>query len=156
MKKMISYIAVFALCLSLLGCTAEAKIEESSSQIEKTYDIVLMDKLEEWVNITQPGTAGTSLKAFSAAKDVLAWAKDNIADKETVKATVAEFLENCDYKDEALAALHSVEYIFEKVADGTAADLLASAGFKVEDFKIDQKTADNIRLLFDAVEECIE
>ena len=153
MKKIMSYIAVFTLCLLLMGCSAEAKIEESSSQIEKNFDVALMDKLEEWVNITQPGTAGTSLKAFAAAKDVLTWAKDNIADKETVKATVKEFLENCEYKDEALDALHSVEYVFEKVADGTAADLMASAGFKTEDFKIDRETADNIRLLFDALEE---
>lgn len=153
MKKIISYIAILALCLLLLGCNAEAKTEVSSSQIEKNYDVTLMSKLEEWVNTTQPGTAGTSLKAFAAAKDVLAWAKDNIADKETVKATVKEFLENCEYKDEALDALHSVEYVFEKVADGTAADLMASAGFKVEDFKIDQKTAENIRMLFDALEE---
>ena len=156
MKKIMSYIAVFTLCLLLMGCSAEAKIEELSSQIEKNFDVALMDKLEEWVNITQPGTAGTSLKAFAAAKDVLAWAKDNIADKETIKATVKEFLENCEYKDEALDALHSVEYVFEKVADGTAADLMASAGFKTEDFKIDRETADNIRLLFDAIEECIE
>ena len=156
MKKIISYIAVLTMCLLLLGCTAEAKIEESSSQIEKNYDVTLMNKLEEWVNTTQPGTAGTSLKAFTAAKDVLTWAKDNIADKETVKGTVKEFLENCEYKDEALDALHSVEYVFEKVADGTAADLMASAGFKVEDFKIDQETAENIRILFDAIEECIE
>ena len=156
MKKIMSYIAVFTLCLLLMGCNAEAKTEESSSQIEKNFDVALMDKLEEWVNITQPGTAGTSLKAFAAAKDVLTWAKDNIADKETVKATVKEFLENCEYKDEALDALHSVEYVFEKVADGTAADLMASAGFKTEDFKIDRETADNIRMLFDAIEECIE
>ena len=156
MKKIIPYIAILTLCLLLLGCNAEAKTEESSSQIEKNYDIALMSKLEEWVNTTQPGTAGTSLKAFAAAKDVLTWAKDNIADKETIKATVKEFLENCEYKDEALDALHSVEYVFEKVADGTAADLMASAGFKTEDFKIDRETADNIRLLFDAIEECIE
>ena len=156
MKKIMSYIAVLTLCLLLLGCSAEAKIEESSSQNEKNYDVTLMNKLEEWVNTTQPGTAGTSLKAFAAAKDVLTWAKDNIADKETVKATVKEFLENCEYKDEALDALHSVEYVFEKVADGTAADLMASAGFIVEDFKIDQKTAENIRMLFDAIEEYIE
>ena len=156
MKKIISYMAILTLCLLLLGCTAEAKTEESSSQIEKNYDVTLMNKLEEWVNITQPGTAGTSLKAFTAAKDVLAWAKYNIADKETIKATVIEFLENCEYKDEALDALHSVEYVFEKVADGTAADLMASAGFKTEDFKIDRETADNIRLLFDTIEECIE
>ena len=105
MKKIISYIAVFTLCLFLAGCNAAAKIEESSSQIENNFDIALMDKLEEWVNITQPGTAGTSLKAFTAAKDVLTWAKDNIADKETVKATVKEFLENCEYKDNFLQVL---------------------------------------------------
>ena len=153
MKKIISYISILTLCLLLLGCNAEAKTEVSSSQIEKNYDVTLMKKLGEWVNTTQPGTAGTSLKAFAAAKDVLAWAKDNISDKETVKATVKEFLVNCEYKDEALDALHSVEYVFEKVADGTAADLMASAGFKTEDFKIDQKTAENIRMLFDALEE---
>ena len=47
MKKIISYTAVLTLCLLLLGCTAAAKIEESSSQIEKNYDVTLMNKLEE-------------------------------------------------------------------------------------------------------------
>ena len=48
MKKIMSYIAVFTLCLLLMGCSAEAKIEESSSQIEKNFDVALMDKLDEW------------------------------------------------------------------------------------------------------------
>ena len=156
MKKTALYIVFFMFCLSLFGCSTTAKAENTSSHIETNYDVSLMEKLEEWVNITQPGTAGTSLKAFSAAKDMMTWAENNIADTETIKATVEEFFKNCNYKDEALDALHSVEYVFEKVADGTAADLMASAGFKAEDFKIDRKTADNIRLLFDAVEECIE
>ena len=100
MKKIISLIAVIAVCVALTGCKATAnnnsipKDENASSQLEEKYDSKLMNKLEEWVNTTQPGTAGTSLKAFAAAKDVLAWAKDNIADKETIKATVKEFLEN--------------------------------------------------------------
>ena len=160
MKKFISIILVFALCLSLVACAVNTENTDADSkepvlQNQATCDSVLMDKMDEWVNTTQPGTAGSSLKAFNAMKDVIIWAQNTVPDKETIVATVEEYLENCPYKDEAVDAFISMKNIFEKITDGTIDDMLEGIEFNIPGFETDSKICDNIRVLFSAVEEYV-
>lgn len=161
MKKIIAFMLIFAVCVSLVACIAdtedtdEPNSTESVSQIEIKLDSILLDKLDEWVNITQPGTAGTSLKAITAVKDIVEWAKKTVPDKETMIATVTEFMENCEYRDEAIDAFNAMKNVFEKITDGTVADLMDKADFDISDFEIDAQIKENISLLFDAIEEYI-
>ena len=119
------------------------------------YDSTLLNKLDQWVNITQPGTAGTSLKAVAAVKDMIIWAQGNTINKETVAATIAEYMENCEYKDEATDAFISMENVFDKIADGTISDLIDGMEFEPADFETDANADDNIRMVFDAIEAYI-
>ena len=161
MKKIIAFMLIFAVCVSLMSCVADTENtdtpedKETVSQTENTKDSVLLDKLEEWVNTTQPGTAGTSLKAITAAKDIVEWAKNTVPGKETMIATVTEFMENCEYKDEAIDAFNAMKNVFKKITDGTVTDLMDKIDFDISDFEIDAQIKENISLLFDAIEEYI-
>ena len=160
MKKIISFIIAIAICLSLTACitdnTNAQNNKEPVSQIEITPDNALLDKLDEWVNITQPGTAGSSLKAINAVKDIIIWAQNNIPEKEIVIATVEEYLENCEYKDEAIDAFNYMDNIFEKITDGTITDFIDGIDFDISSFETDTNVKENIKLLFDAVEQYID
>ena len=161
MKKIIAFMLIFAVCVSLVACVADTEStdepdnKEFVSQTEIKQDSVLLDKLEEWINITQPGTAGTNLKAVDAVKDIVAWAQSNVPDKETMIATVTEFMENCQYKDEAIDALNCMKTVYEKITDGTISDFIEGMEFDVSSFEIDANVKENIRLLFDTIEEYI-
>ena len=160
MKKIIYFIALIAVCMSLMSCAAESTntdIENKGpvSQVTEVYDSTLLNKLDQWVNITQPGTAGTSLKTVAAVKDMIIWAQENTIEKETVAATIVEYLKNCEYKDEATDAFISMENVFDKIADGTISDLIDGMEFEPADFETDAKAYDNIRMVFDAIEAYI-
>ena len=160
MKKFISIILVFTLCLSLVACAVNTENTDADSkepvlQNQATCDSVLLDKLDEWVNTTQPGTAGSSLKAFNAMKDVVIWAQNNAPDKETIVATVEEYLENCPYKDEAVDAFISMKNIFGKITDGTIQDMMDGIEVDMSNYEVDAEMEENIRMLFSAVEEYV-
>ena len=155
MKKLISIIMFLTLCFSMVACSSGSETPDTQNNQPATIDSVLMDKMDEWVNTTQPGTAGSSLKAFNAMKDVVIWAQNNAPDKETIVATVEEYLENCPYKDEAVDAFISMKNIFGKITDGTIQDMLEGIEIDISNYEVDAEMEENIRMLFSAVEEYV-
>ena len=114
---------------------------------------MLLEKMNDWLNTTQPGTAGTSLKAVNAFKDMLEWVKDNTPNEETIAKTVQEFFETSEMKEEAKEAFDSMKSVFDSLNDGTAKDLIESAGALIEDFEIESAVSETIKNIFSAVEE---
>ena len=139
----------------MVACSPGSETPDTQNNQPATIDSVLMDKMDEWVNTTQPGTAGSSQKAFLAVKDLIIWALDNAPSKETIILTVEEYMEGCEYKDEAADAFLSMKYVFEKITDGTIDDILEGIEFNIPGFETDSKICDNIRVLFSAVEEYV-
>lgn len=165
MKRFTALVLAVIMALAATGCsTAEnadggspadqSQIVTSEKQQETTVDKALLQLLEDRVNTTQPGTAGTGLKAVKAAKDILTWAKENMPETEVLQKTVQQFFENSEYKDEAIAAFDSISYIFDALADGKAEDLLNSVGLSMEDFEISPEVKANIEKLIDEIERC--
>ena len=165
MKKLTALILAVIIVLAATGCSTAEKTDSGSlanqsqntnseKQQETTVDKDLMQLLEDRVNTTQPGTAGTGLKAVTAAKDILSWAKGNMPDTEVLQKTVQQFFENSEYKDEAIAAFDNISYIFDALADGKAEDLLNSVGLSMEDFDISPEVKANIEKLIEEIERC--
>ena len=163
MKKLTALILALVMTLSIAGCTADNKPDNSqSSDLSQTItdeskpeintDPNLLQLLEDLVNTTQPGTAGTGLKAVKAAKDLLDWAKDNIPEPEVISKTVEQFFEDFEYKEEAVEAFDSICHIFDELANGKAEDLLNSVGLSMEDFEISPEVKENIEKLMDEIE----
>ena len=160
MKKIFAIIMTAVMAFSIVACS----VPEADSQPESSQDISsenrqtqtdndLLQLLEDRVNTTQPGTAGSGLKAVYAAKDILAWMKENMPEPEVLKATVKEFFENFEYKEEAMEAFDNISYIFDALADGKARDLLNSVGLSLEDFEISPEVKENIEKLIDEIKQ---
>ena len=101
MKKLIAVLLAVSICFSLAGCKQDTppagggtggRPAQSTEEQQETprYDVELYALLEKLVETVQPGTAGSSLKAVYAAKDLLDWVKENRPQPQTVADTVAD------------------------------------------------------------------
>lgn len=158
MKKFIYFITLITVCISLVSCGTEPPVTNAGNKepVSQTADISdggLPEKLDEWVNIIQPGTAGSSMKAIAAVKDMITWAESCTPDKDAVAAAVKEYLDSCEYRDEATDAFISMKDIFDKITGGTITELIDGMEYDSADFETDAKSAENIRIVFDAIEE---
>ena len=161
MKKLAVFAAVIVFCLSVIACSQEN--EEKNSGLSdgspavtagsENIDYELLEILENRVNTTQPGTAGTTLKAVYAAKDILDWLKENKPQRNTVKETVCFFIENCEYREEAMQAFDSITHIFNMLNEGKVQDLLDNAGVDAADFKVSPQIKQQIDSLTNAISE---
>ena len=153
MKKTIIFLAVFIVCFSAAQARKEPEPVKENTITESGTDLILLEKMNDWLNTAQPGTAGTSLKAVNAFKDMLEWVKDNTPDEETIAKTVQEFFETSEMKEEAKQAFDSMKSVFDSLKDGTAKDLIESAGALIEDFEIDSSVSQTIENIFSAVDK---
>ena len=154
MKKIFYVVLALILCFSASACSKkEPEPVKENTITESGTDLMLLEKMNDWLNTTQPGTAGTSLKAVNAFKDMLEWVKDNTPDEETIAKTVQEFFETSEMKEEAKQAFDSMKSVFDSLKDGTAKDLIESAGALIEDFEIDSSVSQTIENIFSAVDK---
>jgi hypothetical protein len=119
-------------------------------------DEALASKLQEWVNIAQPGTAGSSMKAVSAAKEMLSWAKESELEYESISSTIKKYFAENESADEAKEALSNIKNIFDNIADGSIETLLENEEVNIEEFEMDEKASGNIKSLFEAFEKMDE
>ncbi len=97
----------------------------------------LLRLMEDVINTAAPGTAGSSLKAVYAARDLSRWMSANRPDSETITLTVAQFMKDCSDGEEAMWAFEGVSRVFLSLAEGASADgILADADVTMEDFHI--------------------
>lgn len=160
MKKFFGIAIAMCLALSLVACSAAAQQRDNSQSSEsrvqtvEDYSRELYTKLEELVKTVQPGTAGSSLKAIYAAKDLLSWAADNMPDRAEIETTVKYFFENSEYSAEVRQAFESISEVITTVTESeTAQALLDTVGMAIEDFEAPQEVMDNINMLIAEINE---
>lgn len=156
MKKLIAVLLAVSICFSLAGCKQDTppagggtggRPAHSTEEQQETprYDVELYALLEKLVETVQPGTAGSSLKAVYAAKDLLDWVKENRPQPQTVADTVAYFYENSGLAEEAARAFGYIRDVFTSLLESdTAKSLLDMVGMAIEDFEVPQEVTERI------------
>lgn len=159
MKKLVVLLMILCLGCMFVACGGNADVEENNTSQEEEmqqeeqaeYDQFLLSALRSWVNTTQPGTAGTSLKAVAATKDMLLWAEGNALDEMMIVNTVTYFLAQGENALEAQEAFGEIANVIAALEAGTAEDLLADAGFGAEDFTFNDEILAPIKVILQTV-----
>ncbi|MBQ8604447.1 MAG: hypothetical protein IJ410_06365 [Oscillospiraceae bacterium] len=185
MKKIIAFIICISLCAGLAACsTASGNLSVSSRPAEsggavpqvtatptptstpadlqtpthvpvQTVSDELMQLMENVIITAAPGTAGSSLKAVTAACDMVNWMAVNHPDAETIQLTVDGFMTTYTDKEEALWAFDLVESVYIQMKTDSAAmdSLLEDSGLAAEDFVITEDSMTATGRFFAAVDK---
>ncbi len=134
--------------------TPEATTPQPDNSYIPAVNEELLHIMESVINTAAPGTAGSSLKAVYAARDLSRWMSANRPDSETIKLTVAQFFTDYSDDEEALWAFENIDGVFLSLTDGdTVEKVLQNTDITIEDFSITKEGMAAVNTLLEEIDK---